>query len=98
MAKSPFEKAIEKQQKEAKKLAEQEALRQRASAIVNGQPMVDGMRIMDPSAEDIFNIILSLYDGNENRDVFGEYQVFPAAYLYSIALEFEKLRQYRTEK
>lgn len=94
MAKSTFEKAIEKQQKEAKKLAEQEALRQRASAIVNGQPMIDGMRIMDPSAEDIFNIILSLYDGNENRDVFGEYREFPAAYMSSIALEFEKLNMY----
>lgn len=94
MAKSPLEKAIEKQQKEAKIMADQEAIRQRASAIVNGQPIVDGMRIMDPSAEEIFRIMLSLYDGNKNRDISGNYQVFPAAYHSSITLEFEKLNMY----
>ncbi|WP_242623662.1 toll/interleukin-1 receptor domain-containing protein [Intestinimonas massiliensis (ex Afouda et al. 2020)] len=94
MAKSAFEKAIEKQQREAKKLADQEARRQRANAIVNGQPIVDGVRIMDPSAEEIFGIMLSLYDGNENRDISGDYQVFPTAYHSSIALEFEKLNMY----
>ena len=50
MAKSNLEKAIEKQQKEAKRQAEQDARRQRASTIINGQPMVDGMRIMDAAA------------------------------------------------
>jgi len=37
MAKSPIEKAIEKQQREAKKMAQVGARRQRAASIVNGQ-------------------------------------------------------------
>lgn len=55
MAKTQLEKAIEKQQREQKKLAAQEARRQQASMIVSGQPVVGNMRIMDadlaPSTE-----------------------------------------------
>ena len=51
MAKSNLEKVIEKREKEAKKMADQEARRQRASTIVNGQPQIGGMRIMDQTAE-----------------------------------------------
>ncbi len=65
MAKSSLEKAIEKQQREAKKMADQEARRQRASAIVNGQPQIGGMRIMDQAAEEVFTAVLNCYDGNE---------------------------------
>ena len=39
MAKSSLQKAIEKQQKEAKRMAENEARRQRASQVVSGQPI-----------------------------------------------------------
>lgn len=94
MAKSNLEKAIEKQQKEAKRMAEQEARRQRASAIVNGQPLVGGMRIMDSAAEEILQIILSQYDGSENREVRGNYDVIPNAYRNALQLEFEKLSMY----
>ena len=94
MAKSSYEKALEKQTKEAKKIAEQEARRQRANAIVCGQPFVGGMRIMDAAAEEILKILLSLYDGNEERSVRGNYESIPAAYSTSLALEFEKLSMY----
>ena len=94
MAKSPFEKAIEKQQKEARKLAEQEARRQRASAIVSGQPVIGGMRIMDAAAEEILQVILSTYDGNPERNVQGNYDIIPEAYASSLPLEFEKLNMY----
>lgn len=94
MAKSSFEKAIEKQQKEAKRIAEQEARRQRATAIVNGQAVVNGLRIMDASAEELFHIILDNYDGNENREVHGSLDLFPKSYEFSTNLEFEKLSMY----
>mgnify|MGYP005767236437 FL=1 len=94
MAKSPFEKAIQKQQKEAKKLAEQEARRQRANAIVSGQPVIGGMRMLDPAAEEILQVILSTYDGNPGRNVQGNYDIIPDAYAISLPLEFEKLNMY----
>lgn len=94
MAKSDFEKAMDKQNKEAKKLAEQEARRQRASAIVNGQALVGGMRIMDAASEELLNIFLDSYDGNEEKRIHGNYDIIPKAYHGSLLLEFEKLSMY----
>lgn len=94
MAKSSLEKTIEKQQREAKKMADQEARRQRASAIVNGQPQVGGMRIMDQAAEEVFAAVLSCYDGNEKRYVHSNCDVIPEAHQNSLLLEFEKLTMY----
>lgn len=94
MAKSPFEKAIEKQQKEAKKLAGQEAQRQRANAIVSGQPVIGGMRMMDTASEEILEVLLSLYDGNEKRNVQSKPNVIPASYADSLQIQFEKLSMY----
>ena len=94
MAKSAWEKALEKQAKEEKKRAEMKARRDRASSIVSGQPMVGGMRIMDRAAEEVLGVLLKQYDGNERRVVQGNYDVFPAAYHCSLLLEFEKLNMY----
>lgn len=65
-----------------------------AHTIVNGQPMVGGMRIIDSGAEEILGIILKLYDGNENRSVENDISVFPTPYEYSLSIEFEKLKLY----
>lgn len=105
MTKSAIEKAIEKQQREAKKLADkqlreqrkqihQESNRQVASTIVNGQPIIGGMRMMDTSSEEILKCILSAYDGNENHQVRGNDTIIPVAYQNSLSLEFEKLKMY----
>ena len=94
MAKSSLQKAIEKQQKEAKRMAENEARRQRASQIINGQPIVGGMRIMDPSAEDLFKIMLSKYEPNDKMLVSGSDDSFPSQYHFSLLTEFEKLAMY----
>ncbi len=105
MAKNAYEKALEKQAREAKKamdkqnneakkLAEQEARRQRASAIVNGQALVGGMRIMDAASEELLAVFLSLYSGNEEKQVQGNYDSIPKAYHNSLLLEFEKLSMY----
>lgn len=94
MPKTAYEKALEKQQRENQKLAAQEARRQYASTIVNGQPVVSGMRIMDAASEEVFAALLKLYDGNENRYIQGDTSVFPVPYRNSILSEFEKLRMY----
>lgn len=94
MAKSAFEKALEKQQREAKKIAEQNALREKAKAVVIGQPMVGGMRIMDAASEEILGGVLSAYDPNAMRTVQGDRTAFPPPYLTSLRLQFEKLTLY----
>ena len=94
MPKSNFERALEKQQKEAKKIAEEDARRQKAATIVNGQPVICGLKLLDASSDEVFQIILSQYDGNENRQIKGNIQLFPKAYSYTISLEFEKLVMY----
>ena len=45
--------AVVKQRKETQKIAQDEARRQIASSVVNGQPLVGGMRIMDSASEEI---------------------------------------------
>ena len=94
MAKSDLEKAIEKHRKEAKRMADQEARSQTAATIVRGQPYIGGMRIMDPAAEEVFQAILRLYDGNEKRHIYGDHDAIPEAYHNSVNLEFEKLKMY----
>lgn len=70
------------------------ALRERATIIVSGQPIVGGMRIMDEAAEEIFTILLSVYKPNNERAVRGSSDIIPAAYHTSLSLEFEKLSLY----
>lgn len=65
-----------------------------ASSIVNGQPIIGGMRIMDSSSEEILKCILSQYDGNKNRAVHGNNTVIPEQYNSSLSIEFEKLKLY----
>ncbi|MBQ8836960.1 MAG: toll/interleukin-1 receptor domain-containing protein [Clostridia bacterium] len=52
------------------------------------------MRILDAASEEVLRIILDLYDGNVERSVWNETEVFPPAYDYSLGLEFEKLELY----
>ena len=94
MAKSDYQKAAEKQIKEQKKQQEMNMRVSRASSIVNGQPFIGDMRIMDEAAEEIFQIILKQFDGNDQRYVQGNETLFPSSYRGSVLTEFEKLKQY----
>ena len=84
----------DKQLREQRKQIQRETNRQVESTIVNGQPIIGGMRIMAPSSEEILRYILSAYDGNENREVRGNDTIIPTAYQSSLSLEFEKLKMY----
>ena len=101
MPKSSLERELEKQRKEsqkqareAKRRADEAARRERAKAVIDGQPMVNGLRIMDANAEELLKIILDAYDGNDNNRVSGSIDNMPEYLLYSLSLELEKLLMY----
>ncbi len=48
---------------------------------------------MDSSSEEILQCILSVYDGNENREVQGNDTMISDEYQSSLSHEFEKLMQ-----
>ena len=79
---------------EAKRKFDEETRRMVASSIVNGQPSVNGIRILDAAAEEVLTILLNLYDGNDLRLVKGSNADFPAAYRTSLRQEFDKLSMY----
>lgn len=111
MAKSPLERQIESQMKQAKQLAdkkrredekrareqkrmEQKAIvRDRASSIVNGQPLVEGFRIMDKTSEEILRCLLECDSRRDSHVNFSD-DIFPSYVQMSIGVELEKLIQY----
>lgn len=94
MAKTQLEKQLEKQAKETKRLAEKEALRKRASSVVNGQPIKNGLRIMDKSSEEALTVLLDIYNKDNSYIVRFNYEMFPEYLQGSLNLHFEKLLQY----
>ena len=102
MAKTSLEKQIAKAQREAKntakkqareaqKLAEKEARQQRAASIVNGQPIIEGLRIMDSTSEEMLKCLpeKSEIKAGSQRNFTDD--IFPDYVKYSIALELENL-------
>ncbi len=94
MAKSPLEKAIEKQRKEAQKAAQEAQLRDRASEIIKGSEIVSGFRVMDRESENMLQAILDQYDGNERNYISFEVEKLPRYLCDSFLLECEKLQMY----
>ena len=111
MAKSPFEKQIEKQIKQAKQLADKQrreadkrareqkrmeqkaAVRDQVSSIVNGQPLIEGFRIMDKTAEEMLKCLLECSGRKDSHVNFSD-DIFPSYVQMSVELELEKLTQY----
>lgn len=104
MAKSSLERQIERKIKkekqianknfrEQKKAAQAVALRDRASAIVNGQPLIEGFRMMDQTAEIVLECLLQCAKNGESHITFSD-EIFPEYVQMSIGLECEKLLQY----
>ena len=104
MAKSSLEKQIERQMKHSKQIADKQrreqekadrraALRDRASSIVNGQPLIEGFRVMDQTAEAVLECLLHCEKVNSVHINFKD-EIFPDYVQMSLGLEFEKLIQY----
>ena len=94
MAKTPLDKQIEKARKEAQKNAYKEELRQRAASIVSSQPIINGVRIIDDTAEIVLNCLLENCKDSSTGHVSYDNDIFPQAISRSIGLEIEKLIQY----
>lgn len=84
----------QKQAQEAKKMAEKEAMRMRAASIVNGQPLIEGMRVMDATAEATLQCILDQQGKKECGQCNYVMDGFPDYIQSSFLLEIEKLVQY----
>ena len=100
MAKTQQERLLEKQLKQAKdaqrkqeREARKAATRDRAASIVNGQPIVEGLRILDETAEEALRCLLQCDRSEENRISFTD-EVFPLYIQMSSTIELEKLVQY----
>ena len=101
MAKSEIEKVIEKQMKRQKQLADKQkqeeqkkAIRERAASIVNGQPVIVDVRLMDETAEILLLALLKIYEENNSTHINFSFDVLPECIHNNIELEFEKLTQY----
>jgi len=100
MAKTALEKQLEKQMKQAKdaqrkqeREARKAATRDRAASIISGQPLVEGFRIMDATAEEVLKSLLNCECSEGNRIAFSD-DIFPVYIQMSVGLELEKLVQY----
>ena len=101
MPKSSLERTLDKQRKdaqkqarEAKRQADKAARQEQAKSIINGQPIINGLRLLDDNAEEFLKIVLDTYDGNDNNHVSGRTDNFPERIYYSLNLELEKLMMY----
>ena len=77
MAKSALEKQLEEQRKERERIARQEAIRTQATTIIAGQPIIEGVRILDNTAEEFLNILLQLKSEENNHVGYG-YENIPS--------------------
>lgn len=96
MAKSQFEKQrreADKRAREQKRMEHKAAVRDQASSIVNGQPLIEGFRIMDKTAEEILKCLLECSDRKDAHVNFFD-DIFPSYIQMSVGLELEKLTQY----
>ena len=82
-----------KRKDELERQAKKDARRERAYAIVNGQPTISNMRILDESAEELVLLICKGY-GREDYRVTNSDVKIPIYLEKDLALEFEKLKQY----
>lgn len=83
----------EKRAREEKQRAQNDAIRLQAASIVGGQPIIEGFRIMDSTAEEVLQCLLKCERPNEHHINF-DYDIFPEYLQMSISLETEKLIQY----
>ncbi len=86
-------KLADKQRKEAEKQARITARRERAASIVNGQPTIGGMKILDSAAEELVSLICKGNCRDDYRVTNNDVDI-PAYLENDLALEFEKLKQY----
>lgn len=86
-------KLASRQRREAERRSRIETRRERASSIVNGQPVIEGVRIIDRSAQILVESICKGYKRTDYKVFSGDIQI-PEYLKRDLELEFEKLKQY----
>lgn len=100
-----LEQAIKKQQQEAKRLAEKqvrEAKRQAekdariavAKSIVEKQPVIGGIKMLDKNSEEVLKILLKMYNECKSYDIQASYDEIPEGYQNGLTQIFDNLKQY----
>ncbi len=83
----------DKQRRENQRQARLDALRERAASVVSGQPTVAGVKILDPTSEELLSHIIAGYK-NDNYRVTNNDVNIPTYLESDLALELEKLKHY----
>lgn len=83
----------QKRARDQERIMRKEAIRNQAASIVNGQPLIEGFRIMDATAEAVLQCLLQCEKGQGNQINFHK-DILPEYVQSSTELELEKLIQY----
>lgn len=83
----------DKRRREANRQAQIDARRERAASIVNGQPTVGGLKIIDSTAEELVANICDGYKRNDFKLTNNDIRI-PEYLERDLQFEFEKLKQY----
>lgn len=83
----------QRQARETRNAIRKQSIRDTAYSVVNGQPIIEGLRVMDATAEDTLRILLGCERSDDNRIEFCD-DIFPAYIQASLETELEKLKNY----
>ena len=89
-----LEQAIKKQQQEAKIQAEKNARIVAAKSIVEKQPVVGGIKMLDKNSEEVLKILLKMYDKCKSYEIQADYDEIPEGYQSGLIQILDNLKQY----
>lgn len=89
-----LEQAIKKQQQEAKRQTEKNARIAVAKSIVEKQPIVGGIKMLDKNSEELLRILLKMYDECKCFDIHADYEEIPEGYQNGLTQILDNLTQY----
>ena len=89
-----LEQQSKRQQQEARRLAEKEKRIAIAKSIVESQPVIGGMKIMDRNSEEILKILLKMYDECKSYEIQANYEEIPEGYRNGLTQILDTLQQY----
>lgn len=85
---------VDKQMREAKRQAEQESRIAVAKSIVEKQPVIGDIKMMDKNSEEILKILLKMYDECKSYDIQATYDEIPQGYQNGLTQILDTLKQY----
>lgn len=93
-----LEKELKKQYRDAQRKAKQEALNQLrieiAQSIVQSQPIIEGVRMLDKDSEVVLETLLKLSEKCNSLEFHAEYEELPDGYADGITQLLENLKAY----